>query len=204
LRKLRAIPGIKKVFVRSGIRFDFLMQDKTGEFFAELVKHHISGQLKVAPEHCINEVLDCMGKPSIAVYERFLDKYRRLNEKYRIKQYVVPYLMSSHPGCTLSDAVKLAEYLHKNNIKAEQVQDFYPTPGTLSTCMYYTGLDPRDMSEIYVPRGYREKRLQRALLQWNRPEKRALVLEALRKTGREDLIGRFLRPSGRRTGRKNR
>jgi uncharacterized radical SAM protein YgiQ len=197
LRKLRAIPGVKKVFIRSGIRFDFLLQDKSGEFFAELVKHHISGQLKVAPEHCVDEVLACMGKPQVSVYEQFMDKYRKLNEKYRKEQYVVPYLMSSHPGCTLNDAVRLAEYLHKSNIRARQVQDFYPTPGTLSTCMYYTGLDPRDMSEVYVPRGYHEKEMQRALLQWHRPENRSLVLEALTKTGRKDLIARFFGKQGR-------
>jgi uncharacterized radical SAM protein YgiQ len=194
LRKLRAIPGVKKVFIRSGIRFDFLLQDKSGEFFAELVKHHISGQLKVAPEHCINGVLQSMGKPPIEVFERFMEKFRKLNEKYRKEQYVVPYLMSSHPGSTLKDAVNLAEYLHKNGIRAEQVQDFYPTPGTMSTCMYYTGLDPRDMTQIYVPRGYHEKELQRALLQYGRPDKRSLVLEALRKTGRTDLIGRLIKP----------
>ena len=189
LRELRAIPGIKKIFIRSGIRFDYMMQDKSGEFFAELVKYHISGQLKVAPEHCVNSVLDYMGKPHIEVYEKFRDKYQRLNQKYGKEQYLVPYLMSSHPGCTLEDAVQLAEWLNKGGRQPEQVQDFYPTPGTLSTCMYYTGIDPRTMKEVYVPTDPHEKAMQRALMQWKRPEKRPLVLEALRRTGREDLIG---------------
>lgn len=189
LRKLRQIPSVKKVFVRSGIRFDFLLEDNNGEFFAELVKYHISGQLKVAPEHFADNVLDCMGKPHNEVYSRFVDKYRRLNQKYGKNQYLVPYLMSSHPGSTLEDAVALAEYLHREGSQPEQVQDFYPTPGTLSTCMYYTGIDPRTMEPVYVPRSDHEKALQRVLLQWRRPEKKRLVLEALRKTGREDLIG---------------
>ena len=189
LRKLRQIPGIKKVFIRSGIRFDFMMEDKSGEFFAELVQHHISGQLKVAPEHCVNSVLDEMGKPHIEVYERFRQKYERLNRRYGKEQYLVPYLMSSHPGCTMADAVRLAEWLHKTGRQPEQVQDFYPTPGTLSTCMYHTGLDPRTMEPVYVPRDPHEKAMQRALMQWKRPEKRALVREALRAAHREDLIG---------------
>jgi len=189
LRKLRAIPGVKKVFVRSGIRFDYLLEDKNGEFFAELVKYHISGQLKVAPEHCIDSVLDYMGKPHNEVYNRFMEKYRRLNRKYDKEQYLVPYLISSHPGSTMQDAVALAEYLNRTGRQPEQVQDFYPTPGTLSTCMYYTGLDPRTMKPVYVPRTFHEKAMQRALLQWKRPEKRRLVLEALRTAGREDLIG---------------
>jgi len=189
LRKLRALPGIKKVFVRSGIRYDYLMCDESGELFAELVKHHISGQIKIAPEHCAPAVLGRMGKPDIGVFERFMEKYRRLSGRYGKEQYAVPYLMSSHPGSTLQDAVELAEYLNRHGIKPMQVQDFYPTPGTLSTCMYYTGIDPRDMSEVYVPRSRREKELQRALLQWYRPENRALVIEALKKAGRTDLIG---------------
>ena len=189
LRELREIKGIKKVFVRSGIRFDYMLKDKNGEFFSELVKHHISGQLKVAPEHCVDSVLDYMGKPHINMYERFLEKYRALNEKHGKEQFVVPYLMSSHPGCTLEDAVRLAEYLHKNGRQPEQVQDFYPTPGTLSTCMFYTGLDPRTMKPVYVARTFHEKALQRALLQWARPEKHKLVIEALKTAGREDLIG---------------
>lgn len=189
LRKVRAIPGIKKVFIRSGIRFDYLLKDKNGEFFSELVQHHISGQLKVAPEHCVNSVLDYMGKPHIETYEKFKDKYQRLNQKFGKEQYLVPYLISSHPGCTLQDAVKLAEWLNKNGRQPEQVQDFYPTPGTLSTCMYYTGIDPRTMEQVYVPTDAHEKAMQRALMQWKRPEKRRLVMEALRRTGRTDLIG---------------
>ncbi len=189
LRELRKIPGVKKVFVRSGIRFDYLLQDKNGEFFAELVKYHISGQLKVAPEHCIDSVLDYMGKPHNEVYNRFMEKYRRLNQKYDKEQYLVPYLISSHPGSTLLDAISLAEYLNKTGRQPEQVQDFYPTPGTLSTCMYYTGLDPRTMLPVYVPKTFHEKAIQRALLQWKRPEKRKLVMEALITAGRYDLIG---------------
>ena len=189
LRKLRQIPGVKKVFVRSGIRFDYMLQDKSGDFFAELVRHHISGQLKVAPEHCIDGVLGYMGKPPIEVYERFMDKYAKLNKQYDKQQFVVPYLMSSHPGSTLKDAVRLAEYLKSKGVRPEQVQDFYPTPGTLSTCMYYTGIDPRTGKKVYAARDYHEKELQRALLQWTRPEKKALVIEALKKAGREDLIG---------------
>ena len=189
LRRLRALPGIKKIFIRSGIRFDYMMQDRSGEFFAELVQYHVSGQLKVAPEHCVNSVLDYMGKPHIEVYERFRQRYDQLNRRYGKEQYLVPYLMSSHPGCTLADAVKLAEWLNKSGRQPEQVQDFYPTPGTLSTCMYYTGLDPRTMEPVYVPKDPHEKAMQRALMQWKRPEKRRLVLEALHRTGREDLIG---------------
>lgn len=189
LRKLRAIPGIKKIFIRSGIRFDFMLQDKSGEFFAELVKHHISGQLKVAPEHCVDHVLDYMGKPHIEVYEKFKHKYQRLNQKYEKKQYLVPYLMSSHPGSELKDAIAMAEWLNQTGRQPEQVQDFYPTPGTLSTCMYYTGLDPKTLRPVFVPKSREEKELQRALLQWKRPEKRGLIVKALHKAGREDLIG---------------
>ena len=199
LRQVRAVPGVKKVFIRSGIRFDYLLQDKSGEFFAELVQHHVSGQLKVAPEHCVDGVLDYMGKPHIAVYERFKQKYDRLNQRYGKQQYLVPYLMSSHPGCTMDDAVRLAEWLNRTGRQPEQVQDFYPTPGTLSTCMYYTGIDPRTMKPVYVPKDPHEKAMQRALMQWKRPEKRALVREALRAAHREDLIGYgkgcLLRPS---------
>ncbi len=189
LRKLRAIPGVKKVFIRSGIRFDYLLKDPSGEFFAELVKYHVSGQLKVAPEHCVSRVLDAMGKPHISAYETFKKKYDALNERYEKPQFLVPYLMSSHPGCRLEDAVSLAEWLHRTGRQPEQVQDFYPTPGTLSTCMFYTGLDPRTMKRVFVPKTPHEKALQRALMQWKRPEKRELVLEALHKAGREDLIG---------------
>ena len=189
LRKLRAIPGIKKVFVRSGIRYDYMLEDKNQDFFSELVKYHISGQLKVAPEHCIDSVLDYMGKPHIEVYEKFMDQYRRLNDRYSKEQYVVPYLMSSHPGSTLQDAVALAEYLNRRGRQPEQVQDFYPTPGTISTCMYYTGIDPMTMKRVYVAKTPHEKAMQRALLQWKRPDKRKLVIEALKEAGREDLIG---------------
>ena len=189
LRKLRSIPGVKKVFVRSGIRYDYMLEDKNDDFFTELVRYHISGQLKVAPEHCIDGVLDYMGKPHIEVYERFMDKYRRLNDRYSKEQYVVPYLMSSHPGSTLGDAVALAEYLNKKGRQPEQVQDFYPTPGTVSTCMYYTEIDPMTMKQVYVSKSFHEKAMQRALLQWKRPDKRKLVIEALKEAGREDLIG---------------
>lgn len=189
LRKLRQIPGVKKVFVRSGIRYDYMLCDDNDAFFRELVRYHISGQLKVAPEHCIDTVLDYMGKPHIGTYERFMDEYRQLNNKYDKEQYVVPYLMSSHPGSTLSDAVALAEYLNRRGRQPEQVQDFYPTPGTISTCMYHTGIDPRTMKPVYVAKTPHEKDMQRALLQWRRPDKRRLVIQALHEAGREDLIG---------------
>jgi uncharacterized radical SAM protein YgiQ len=202
LRKVAAIPGVRKVFVRSGIRFDYLMIDKNGEFFAELVKKHISGQLKVAPEHCCDNVLDYMGKPHNGVFERFCEKYRRHNERYGKDQYLVPYLISSHPGSTVSDAIALAVYLNKTGRQPEQVQDFYPTPGTLSTCMYYTGIDPRNMKPLHVPRSPKEKAAQRALLQWKKPENRSIVLRALHEAGREDLIGYgkhcLIRPPQRR------
>ena len=191
LEKLRHVKGVKKVFVRSGIRYDYMLQDKDKKqtFFRELVNYHISGQLKVAPEHCVSSVLDYMGKPHFDVFEKFWHQYRKLNEERGTEQYLVPYLMSSHPGCTLRDAVELAEFLHRSGRVPEQVQDFYPTPGTLSTCMYYTGIDPRNMSPVYVAKDPKEKAMQRALLQWSRPEKRALVVEALEETGRTDLIG---------------
>ena len=205
LRKLRRVPGVKKVFVRSGIRFDYLLEAPDDTFFRELVKYHISGQLKVAPEHCIDGVLYYMGKPPNEVYNRFMEKYRQLNKKYDKEQYLVPYLISSHPGSTLADAVALAEYLNRTGRHPEQVQDFYPTPGTLSTCMYYTGLDPRTLKPVYVPRSAHEKAMQRALLQWHLPRSRRLVLEALRQTGRDDLIGTgkkcLVRPEGKESGR---
>ena len=163
--------------------------EKNSEFLSDLIKHHISGQLKVAPEHCSSRVLDYMGKPHFEVYERFRDKYQRLNQRYGLEQYLVPYLMSSHPGCTLTDAVELAVFLNRTGRQPEQVQDFYPTPGTLSTCMWYTELDPRTMEPVYVAKSPHDKALQRALLQWKRPELRRLVVEALHKAGREDLIG---------------
>ena len=206
LRKLRAIPGVKKVFVRSGIRYDYMLCDKNSEFFSELVRHHVSGQLKVAPEHCSNSVLDYMGKPHIEVYEKFMDKYRRLNDRYDKEQYIVPYLMSSHPGSTLDDAIALAEYLHAKGRVPEQVQDFYPTPGTISTCMYYTGIDPQTYKPVYVAKDPHEKAMQRALLQWARPEKRRLVIQALQAAGRTDLIGYgkecLVRPDPNRGGYK--
>ena len=190
LRKMRRIPGIKKVFIRSGLRFDYIMADKNrDEVLSELCKYHISGQLKVAPEHISDGVLSVMGKPCHQVDEGFGECYKRTNEKLGMKQYLVPYLMSSHPGSTMEDAVKLALYLKEHRVEPEQVQDFYPTPGTLSTCMYYTGLDPRTMKEVYVPRAQKEKDMQRALLQWKRPENHALIRQALRSCGREDLIG---------------
>ena len=189
LRKLRKLPGVKKVFIRSGIRFDYLLADKSETFFHELVRYHISGQLKVAPEHVSDHVLEKMGKPRHAVYLQFLEKYKKINEQEHMKQFVVPYLMSSHPGCTLRDAVELAEYLRDTGHEPEQVQDFYPTPSTLSTVMYYTGLDPRTMEKVYVPKNPHEKAMQRALMQYRNPANYALVKEALVKAGRTDLIG---------------
>ena len=189
LRKLRALPGVKKVFIRSGIRFDYLMCDKDDTFLREMVEHHISGQLKVAPEHIADPVLDMMGKPHNEVYQRFITKYTRLNEKLGKKQFVVPYLMSSHPGSTMQEAVALAEYLRDLGYMPEQVQDFYPTPSTISTVMYYTGLDPRTMKPVYVCTNPHEKAMQRALIQYRNPKNYYLVKEALEKAGREDLIG---------------
>ena len=189
LRKLRKIPGVRKVFIRSGIRFDYLLADKSDVFFKELVRYHISGQLKVAPEHVSDAVLEKMGKPRHSVYLKFVQKYEDLNKQERMNQFVVPYLMSSHPGCTMKDAVLLAEYLRDTGHQPEQVQDFYPTPSTLSTVMYYTGLDPRTMEKVYVPTNPHEKAMQRALIQYKDPKNYALVHEALEKAGRQDLIG---------------
>ena len=189
LRKLRALPGVKKVFVRSGIRFDYMIADKKDTFFRELVQHHISGQLKVAPEHVSDVVLARMGKPKNAVYKRFVDKYHALNQQYGKNQFLVPYLMSSHPGSGMREAVELAEYIRDMGYNPEQVQDFYPTPSTLSTVMYYTGLDPRTMEQVYVPTDPHEKAMQRALIQYRNPKNYYLVREALQKAGREDLIG---------------
>ncbi len=189
LEKLRKIKGVKKVFIRSGIRFDYLINDKDDRFFYDLCKHHISGQLKVAPEHISDNVLRYMGKPSNDVYKRFGEKYEKINKQLGKKQYLVPYLMSSHPGSTLSDAIKLALYLKENGINPQQVQDFYPTPGTVSTCMFYTGLDPFTMKKVYVPKSPKEKAMQRALLQYKNPENRKLVEEALKIANRGDLIG---------------
>ncbi len=189
LRKLRNLDDIKKVFIRSGIRFDYLIEDENDEFFKELVTHHISGQLRVAPEHCSAAVLDKMGKPHIETYKRFCDKFYSLTGKAKKDQYVVPYLMSSHPGSTLKDAVELAQFCKRENIHPKQVQDFYPTPGTISTSMFYTGLDPYTLKEVYVPKTESEKSMQRALLQWFIPENKPLVTKALIKAGRRDLIG---------------
>lgn len=189
LRKLRQLPNVKKVFIRSGIRFDYLMCDSNDTFMREMVEHHISGQLKVAPEHVADPVLQMMGKPENAVYEKFIQKYKKLNEQMEKKQFVVPYLMSSHPGSTLKEAVQLAEYLRDLGYMPEQVQDFYPTPSTISTCMYYTGLDPRTMKKVYVPVNPHEKAMQRALIQYRNPKNYDLVYEALVTAGRTDLIG---------------
>ena len=189
LRKLREIPGVKKVFVRSGLRYDYMMADDNDEFFLELVKYHISGQLKVAPEHMSDHALYYMGKPSFSVYQKFKERYERINAKLGKKQYLVPYLMSSHPGAELGDAVHLAEYLNSIGYMPQQVQDFYPTPGTLSTAMYYSEVDPRTMKPVYVAKTPEEKEMQRALLQWRRPDKRSSVIKALLQAGREDLIG---------------
>ncbi|MBQ1281665.1 MAG: YgiQ family radical SAM protein [Oscillospiraceae bacterium] len=189
LRKLRKLEGVKKVFIRSGIRFDYLLADSDETFFRELVKYHISGQLKVAPEHVAANVLDKMGKPRHGVYLRFVEKYQKLNQALRMNQFVVPYLMSSHPGSTMKEAVELAEYVRDLGYMPEQVQDFYPTPSTISSCMYYTGLDPRTMKPVYVPTDPHEKAMQRALIQYRDPKNYALVREALEKAGRTDLIG---------------
>ncbi len=189
LRTLRELDGIKKVFVRSGLRFDYIMADKDDTFFHELCEHHVSGQLKVAPEHISGSVLELMGKPGRDVYDSFCEKYYNINEEIGKEQYLVPYLMSSHPGSTLKSAVKLALYLKEHGLNPQQVQDFYPTPGTVSTCMYYTGIDIRTGKEVYVPRSYEEKQMQRALLQYKNPANYDLVEKALRLAGRTDLIG---------------
>lgn len=189
LRKLRELPSVKKVFVRSGIRYDYLMYDKDDTFFKELAQHHVSGQLKVAPEHISPKVLDKMGKPHKELYMKFVEKYYRLNDAYHKNQYLVPYLMSSHPGSDLDAAIELAEYLRDIHHQPEQVQDFYPTPGTLSTAMYYTGMDPRDKTKVYVPKDPHEKAMQRALMQYRHPRNYDLVYEALVKAKRQDLIG---------------
>ncbi len=189
LQKLRAIPGVKKVFIRSGIRFDYLLADRDDSFFKELVRHHVSGQLKVAPEHCSDQVLSFMGKPSFSIYKKFRDRFMELTKSIGKKQYLVPYLMSSHPGSTIMDAIELALFLKQENMHPEQVQDFYPTPGTVSTCMYYTGLDPYTLKPVYVAKERKEKAVQRALLQYYRPENYRMIRDTLRHLGREDLIG---------------
>ena len=207
LRKLRAIPGVKKVFIRSGIHFDYVLADPNQSFLKELCEYHVSGQLKVAPEHVSDAVLAKMGKPNRSVYEEFCRRYKKMNETLQKKQYLVPYLMSSHPGSTLKEAVELAEYCRDLGYMPEQVQDFYPTPSTMSTCMYYTGLDPRTMEKVYVPKNPHEKAMQRALIQYRDPKNRELVQEALEKCGRRDLIGYgpkcLLRPEGGRPGERS-
>lgn len=207
LRKVRNIPNVKKVFIRSGIRYDYAIYDKNDEFIKEICKHHISGQLKVAPEHISDNVLKNMGKPSFKVYKRFYDKYYEINKKLGKKQYLVPYLMSSHPGSTLNDAIELALYIKKNKLHPEQVQDFYPTPFTISTCMYYTGINPLTMESVYVPDTMEEKQMQRALLQFSKPENYKLVEKALIKANREDLIGYgencLIRPKNNKTTYNN-
>ncbi len=192
LRRLRALPGVKRVFVRSGIRFDYLLKDKDERFLEELVTHHVSGQLKVAPEHCAKSTLSAMGKPSIEAYEQFAKRFYALSKKAKKEQYLVPYLMSSHPGCTLQDAVTLALWLKKNKIRPEQVQDFYPTPGTISTAMYHTGLNPYTLKPMYVAKTAEEKAMQRALLQTHMPKQRPLAQSALLKAGRGDLLSQLV------------
>ncbi len=208
LTKLRQLDGVKKVFVRSGIRYDYLMYDKNQKFFRELVKHHISGQLKVAPEHINNQTLNMMGKPTRELYEKFVDTYTKLNKEENKNQYLVPYLMSSHPGCDLNGAIELAEYLRDIGHQPEQVQDFYPTPGTLSTAMYYTGLDPRNMKPVYVAKTPKEKAMQRALIQYRNPKNYHLVYEALQEAKRQDLIGfekkSLIKPKGQVRPRERR
>ena len=201
LRELRALPGVKKVFVRSGLRFDYVLLDKhADEFICELAQHHVSGQLRLAPEHVSDEVLQVMGKPSNDTYQEFVRRFDAANRKLGLKQFVVPYLMSSHPGSTLEAAVELAEFCRDMGFNPEQVQDFYPTPSTVATCIYFTGVDPRTMKEVYCPRTPHEKAMQRALIQYRNPKNRRLVMEALKKAGREDLIGYgkecLVRPDG--------
>lgn len=202
LRELRKIKGVKKVFVRSGVRYDYVIYDKSKEFLEELCRHHISGYLKVAPEHVSDAVLRRMGKPSKAVFDKFVKEFKNINKRIGKEQYIIPYFISSHPGSTLQDAVELATYMKENGFIPEQVQDFYPTPGTLATCMYFTGYDPRNMEEVYVPKSKEEKAMQRALLQFNRPENYDLVYKALMKAGRKDLIGfdnkSLIKPRNRR------
>ncbi|MEG0565153.1 MAG: DUF3362 domain-containing protein, partial [Hungatella sp.] len=200
LRKLRAIPKVKKVFIRSGIRFDYVLADPGKKFLKELCEYHVSGQLKVAPEHVADRVLAMMGKPKNHVYRQFAQEYKDMNTKLGKKQYLVPYLMSSHPGSSMKEAVELAEYLRDLGYMPEQVQDFYPTPSTISTCMYYTGYDCRTMEEVYVPVNPHEKAMQRALIQYRNPKNYDLVTEALKLAGRIDLIGYdkkcLIRPRG--------
>ncbi len=204
LRELRKLDGIKKVFIRSGIRFDYMMEDKKNDFLSELCEHHVSGQLKVAPEHVSPDVLRVMGKPKRQVYDEFVRRYAEVNKKLGKKQYLVPYFISGHPGARLKDAITMAEYLRDTRFIPDQVQDFYPTPGTLATAMWYTGVDPMTGKKVHVPSSYEEKAMQRALLQYNRPENREMVKRALVKAGRQDLIGSgpkaLIRDDGRRPG----
>ena len=212
LRAIRSVDGIKKVFIRSGIRYDYLMADTDDSFLEELCKYHVSGTLKVAPEHISDKVLYYMRKPGKKVFTDFADKYKQLNEKLGLKQYLIPYLISSHPGSTLEDAIELALFLKEYGFIPDQVQDFYPTPATLSTCMYYTELDPFTMKPVYVAKSMEEKKMQRALIHYNRPENKTTVIKALQKAGREDLIPILLGSKNRgrkneynqRTGRNNR
>lgn len=207
LRKVRKVPGVKKVFVRSGVRFDYVLADKDQNFLKELAKYHVSGQLRVAPEHVSDSVLRLMGKPSSDVYREFVRRFDKISKEIGKKQYAVPYFMSSHPGCTISDAVLLAEYIRDLGYMPEQVQDFYPTPSTLSTCMYYTGINPLTGKKVYVPKDPHEKAIQRALMQYRNPANRSLVLEGLKKAGRQDLIGFgpkcLIRPERDRKKRKH-
>ena len=207
LRAVRELPGIKKVFIRSGIRFDYMLEDESEEFFKELVRYHVSGQLKVAPEHCSAAVLDKMGKPHIETYIKFAKRYFELSKSAGKEQYLVPYLMSSHPGSTLNDAIELALFIKQQGLHPEQVQDFYPTPGTISTAMFYTGLDPYTMKEVYVAKSSKDKAMQRALLRYFAPESHDLVEQALIKAHRTDLIGYsdkcLIRPSAKKAGQKN-
>ena len=189
LKELRDIPKVKKVFIRSGIRFDYVVADKSDAFLEELCRYHVSGQLKVAPEHVSDDVLTLMGKPENSVYQEFVKKYNKMNQKIHKDQYLVPYLMSSHPGSRMKDAVELAEHIRDLGYMPEQVQDFYPTPSTISTCMYYTGVDPRTMQPVYVPKNPHEKAMQRALIQYRDPKNYDLVMEALKKAHRMDLVG---------------
>ena len=189
LRKIRALPKIKKVFIRSGIRYDYILADKSGEFLEELCRWHVSGQLKIAPEHISPNVLRYMRKPGRAATEEFMRRYAKVNEKLGLKQFLVPYFISAHPGSTLKEAVELAEFIRDSGLRPEQVQDFTPTPGSLSTCIYYTGLDPFTLEEVYVPKGAEERKMQRALLQYWMPENREYVIKALMRAGRRDLIG---------------
>lgn len=207
LKRIRSIEGVKKVFVRSGVRFDYALADKNDEFLKQLCRYHVSGTLKVAPEHVSDHVLRLMRKPENEVFQKFVKKYRDINEKYGMNQFMIPYFISSHPGSRLEDAVELAEYLNRNGFVPDQVQDFYPTPGTLSTCMYYTGVDPLTGEKVYIPDSMEEKRMQRALLHFNKPENYELVYKALQITGRTDLIGfgrdKLIKPRSAVKGKRN-